>query len=154
MLLCVVALGLACVAGAKKKPELTIRFYAEVPAENSSSFSTTVERADGSGTMNLSKVPTVSEKEITSFTPFQNADGSIGAYFYLDQHGTLLLETLSIEHRGKILVALVNGRRVLDLLIDKRIKDGIAAIPYGLTPQEVDLMRQKFKLRESASAAQ
>ena len=148
LLLCLLVLALFNLAGAKKKPELTIRFYAEVPPENGAPFSIPVERLDGTGTFNLSKVPTVSEKEITAFTPFQNADGSVGAYFFLDQHGTLLLETLSVEQRGKMLVALVNGRRVVDLLIDKRINDGIAAIPSGLTPQEIDLIRQTIKIRE------
>ncbi len=148
-----VVLGLASIAGAKKTPLVTIRFYAEVGESNGDTFGTTVPLLDGSSSIRVSKIATISEQDIAAFTPFQNADGSIGAYFYLDDHGQLLLETLSMEQRGKILIALVNGRHVADLLIDKRITDGVAVIPSGLTPQDLDSMRKKLKLRESHSAA-
>ncbi|MEO7933793.1 MAG: hypothetical protein ABIT76_11610 [Chthoniobacterales bacterium] len=148
-----VVLGLASIAGAKKSPQVIVRFYAEVAENNGDTFGTPVPLLDGSGSIRVSKIATVSEQDIVAFTPFQNADGSIGAYFYLDEHGQLLLETLSMEQRGKVLVALVNGRHVADLLIDKRISDGIAVIPAGLTPQDLDLMRKKMKLRESRNAA-
>ncbi len=148
-----VVLGLASIAGAKKTPLVTIRFYAEVGESNGDTFGTTVRLLDGLSSIRVSKIATISEQDIVAFTPFQNADGSIGAYFYLDDHGQLLLETLSMEQRGKILIALVNGRHVADLLIDKRISDGIAVIPSGLIPQDLDLMRKKLKLRENHSTA-
>ncbi|HEX8371811.1 MAG TPA: hypothetical protein VF585_03455 [Chthoniobacterales bacterium] len=148
----VIALGLTSLAGAKKKPVVIVRFYAEVAENNGDVFGTPVPLLDGSGSIRVSKVATISEQDVVAFTPFQNADGSLGAYFYLDQHGKLLLETLSMESRGKVIVALVNGRHVADLLIDKRISDGIAVVPSGLTPQDIDGMRKKFKLKEGANA--
>ena len=149
----VVVLGLGSLAGAKKQPLVTVRFYAEVAETNGATFSTVVPLLDGSGSIPISKVPTISEDDIVAFTPFQNADGSIGAYFFLDDHGKLMLETLSMEQRGKILIALVNGRHVADLLIDKRIGDGIAVVPSGIIPQDLDSMRKKLKLREGRGAA-
>jgi hypothetical protein len=148
-----VILGLASIAGAKKSPQVIIRFYAEVAENNGDTFGTAIPLLDGSGSIRVSKIATISEQDIVAFTPFQNADGSIGAYFYLDEHGKLLLETLSMEQQGKVLLALVNGRHVADLLIDKHISDGIAVIPAGLSPQDLDLMRKKMKLRESRGAA-
>ncbi len=148
VLLLVAALGLGSVAGAKKKPAVTVRFYAEVNEDNGDVFGTTVPLLDGSGSIRVSKVATISEQDITSFSPFQNTDGSIGVYLNLDDHGKFLLETLSMEQRGKVVIALVNGRHVTDLLIDKRISDGIAVIPSGLTPEDLDAMRKTLKLRE------
>lgn len=145
--------GLASIAGAKKKPLTTVRFYAEVAENNGATFGTEVPLLDGSGNIRISKIATVSEQDMVAFTPFQNADGSIGAYFFLDDHGKLLLETLSMESRGKILIGLVNGRHVTDLMIDKRISDGIAVIPTGLTPQDIDVLRKAIKLREGKNAA-
>lgn len=149
----VIILGLASVAGAKKKPEISVRFFAEVADNNGDTFGTMVPLLDGSGSIRVSKVATISERDITAFTPFQNADSSLGAYFYLDDHGKLLLETLSMEQRGKVMIVLVNGRHVSDLLIDKRISDGIAAVPTGLIPEDIDAMRKKMKLREGRNAS-
>lgn len=140
------AVALLQVAGAKKKPEVIVRFFPQVLESNGKSFAVEVPLVSGQGTIWISKVATVSEKDILAFFPFQNADGSIGAYFKLDDHGTLLLDTLSVEQRGQYLVAVVNGRHVIDLVIDKRIPDGIAVIPKGLLPEELDLLRQKFPI--------
>jgi hypothetical protein len=144
--------SLASVAGAKKTAKPIVRFYGEVAESNGDVFGTPIPLLDGSGSVRVSKVATVSERDIVAFTPFQNADGSFGAYFFLDDHGKLLLETLSVESRGKMVIALVNGRHVADLLIDKKITDGIAMIPSGLTPQDIDLFRKNIKLRESSAA--
>ena len=143
----VLVFGLTSLAGSKKKPEMTIRFFAEVAENNGDTFGTTIPLLDGSGEIRVSKVATVSERDIEAFSPFQNPDGSIGVNLHLDDHGRLLLETLSMEQRGKILVALVNGRHVCDLMIDKRITDGIAVIPTGLAPEDIASMRKKLKMR-------
>ena len=145
--------GLASIAGAKKKPLATVRFYAEVAENNGTTFGTEIPLLDGSGSIRISKIATITEQDMVGFTPFQTTDGSIGAYFFLDEHGKLLLETLSMESRGKIIIGLVNGRHVTDLMIDKRISDGIAVIPAGMTPQDIDVLRKSLKLREGKNAA-
>lgn len=138
--------GLFNVAGSKKKPAVTVRFHAETAKENGAPFTLHIQRADGNGDIWVSQIPTVTEEDMESFLPFQAADGTFGAYFKLDSHGKLMLETLSMEAQGKIIAVIVNGRHVIDLLIDRPIRDGLAVIPRGLTVQEVELLHKKLKI--------
>ncbi|HEY5892649.1 MAG TPA: hypothetical protein VIT91_05400 [Chthoniobacterales bacterium] len=138
--------GFFNVAGSKKKPAVTVRFHVETSKENGAPFTLHIPRADGQGDLWVSQIPAISEEDMESFLPFQASDGTFGAYFKLDPHGKLMIETLSMEARGKVLAIIVNGRHVIDLLIDRPIRDGLAVIPSGLTTQEVDLLHKKLKI--------
>lgn len=138
--------GLFNVAGSKKKPAVTVRFHVEASKENGAPFTLHIPRADGQGDLWVSQIPAISEEDIESFLPYQASDGTFGAYFKLDSHGRLAIETLSMEAKGKVLAVIVNGRHVVDLLIDRPIRDGLAVIPSGLTSQEVDLLHKKIKI--------
>jgi hypothetical protein len=41
-------------------------------------------------------------------------------------------------------VVLLNGRQVINLVVDRPVTDGIVSIPRGLTPEEVALLRTAF----------
>lgn len=94
----------------------------------------------------MGTMPLINERDIVSAQTFPAADGSHGAYFKLDSHGTNLVMQHSLSQRGTFLFAFLNGRAVIDLYIDRPVQDGIIAIPRGLTPEEVLLIEQKFPL--------
>src|SRR5437868_5434481 len=75
---------------------------------------------------------------------YSGANGTFGALFQLDEHGRLALETLSIEHRGSVLVVMVNGRAATELMIDRRVSDGQLYIASGVTAADIELMRKDW----------
>jgi hypothetical protein len=140
------ALVLLFVAAGKKEPPFTVRFYAETNAKDTESFATPVQLQYPPRKAYIQKVPAISERDIVAIYPFQASDGSMGCAFKLDDHGRIAIDSLSIEKRGTSLVAVVNNRQVIDMLIDKRVSDGIITIPRGLSVQEAMMMQLKFKI--------
>ena len=121
----------------KKKDILEIRIYGEGNKEEGDKFSAPITLLDGRKAY-LSIMPLLSEHDIKAIYPYKAADGSGGVYFKLDAHGANLLTEYSIEHMGKngVLVVTINGRQVIDLLVDAPVRDGVFVIPYGLTMAE------------------
>ncbi|MGB8353743.1 MAG: hypothetical protein WCD79_07650 [Chthoniobacteraceae bacterium] len=138
-------LALSFVAAGKKEPELTVRFYTEGNAQDSLSFSLPVIVGSPPHKAFISKIPNISERDVSAIYLFVGSDGTVGCSFILDEHGKMGLDTLSVEKRGTSLVAVVNGRHVIDMLIDKRISDGIITIPRGLNIEEGRMLRKTFK---------
>lgn len=121
----------------KKKDVFTIRIHGEGSPEDGEKFTVPVTLLDGRKA-SLSIMPLLSEHDIKAVYPFRAADGSGGAYLRLDGHGANLLTEFSIERmgRGGVLAVMVNGRQVVDLLVDKPVRDGVFVIPYGLSMSE------------------
>jgi hypothetical protein len=142
LLLPVVAL--LFVAAGKKQPELTVRFFAEANPKDTDTFATAVQLQYPPRKAFVQKIPVISERDVLAIYPFQASDGTMGCAFKLDNHGRIAIDSLSIEKRGSSLVAVVNERQVIDMLIDKRVSDGIITIPRGLTVQEAMMIQEKF----------
>ncbi len=81
-----------------------------------------------------------------AFSPYPARDGTFGALFQLDEHGGVVLDTLSVERRGGFLFILINGRMITKLQIDKRVSDGKIYVPSGLTATDVELMKKQWRL--------
>jgi hypothetical protein len=81
-----------------------------------------------------------------AFSSYPAPDGTFGALFQLDEHGQVVLDTLSVEHRGGLLFIFINGRMITELQIDKRVSDGKIYIPSGLTAADVELMKKQWRL--------
>jgi hypothetical protein len=143
--LLVPVLALLFVAAGKKEPGFSVRFFAEANAQDTDTFASPVQLQYPPRKAFVQKVPVISERDVLSIYPFQASDGTMGCAFKLDDHGRIALDSLSIEKRGSSLVAVVNNRQVIDMLIDRRVSDGIITIPRGLTPQEAVMMQEKFK---------
>lgn len=144
-LLMISLLALLCVAAGKKQPQLTVRFFAEANRRDTNEFAIPVTLQYPPRQAYISKIPVVSERDIAAIYPFDAGDGTMGCAFKLDVHGTLALDTVSVEKRGTSLVAMVNSRQILDMQIDRRVSDGILTIPRGLTPQEIAQLQKKYK---------
>lgn len=139
-----------------KKDAFAIRIHGEGSPEDGEKFSVPVVLLDGRKTA-LSIMPLLSEHDIKAVYPFRAADGSYGAYLRLDGHGSNLLTQYSIEKSGRnsILAVMVNGRQVIDVMVDKPIRDGIFCIPTGMTLLESAKMANSFPVMgQENSAAQ
>ena len=139
-------LAIFCTAGAKKKPGPSVRFYAEASERDTSTFAVPVMLQYPPRQAWVDKIPVINEHDIAAIYPFPADDGTMGCAFKLDEHGTLMLDTLSVEKRGTSVVAVVNGRQVIDMQIDRRVSDGVITVPHGLSPQDIALLTKKYKV--------
>lgn len=139
-------LTFALADGLAKQRHCSFRVHAQANPHDTEVFSTAV-RAQASGKeIAIEKIPWISERDVTAFYPYPAQDGSYGALIELDEHGRVVLDTLSIEHRGSFLFVFVNGRFVTQLQIDKRVSDGKIYLPSGLTAADIDLMKKDWRL--------
>jgi hypothetical protein len=133
-------------AGAKKPPQLTISFNPQASSAEGGEFSRPVPLVQTKKEVNMKVLPLITQRDIKSYLPFQNADGSWGASFRLDAHGSNLLSQHTLSMRGTHLLVWVNGRHVIDLFIDRPVQDGVLSIPGGLTANEVEMMKYQIPL--------
>jgi hypothetical protein len=140
-------LGLA-LCGMGGKPPVVIRFFVEANAQDTDRFATPIKLQNPPREAFIEKVPTISERMIKAIYPFQAANGTWGCAFQLDESGRLSLELASGERRGTSMIAFVGTKtgthQVVDMLIDKPIKDGVISIPYGLTELEVAALSKEY----------
>jgi hypothetical protein len=132
-------------AGAKPQAPLAIRFHPQT-GNQGGEFSRAVTLQHSGKQVFMGTMPLINERDVISAQTFPAADGSLGAYFKLDAHGTNLVMQHTLSQRGTFLFAFINGRAVIDLYVDRPVQDGIIAIPRGLTPEEVILIEQKFPI--------
>ena len=136
------AAALLC-TGMAKKPVLDLRIHGEGIAAEAPTFAFPATLLNGREVY-LSRMPLITQREVRSIYPFPAADGSEGVYLKLDNHGTGLLQQHTMERRGRILVVLLNGRQVINLLVDRPVTDGIVSIPRGLSSEDIALLRTAF----------
>lgn len=142
-------LALACL-GMGRAPKVTVRFYAEANSRDTEAFAKPVTFKNPPRDAFIEKVPSINERSIRTMYPFQVADGSWGAAFLLDDKGRIDLEVVSTQRRGSSMVVFVVTKKgihqVVDMVIDKPVRDGIITIPNGLTELEVRALSKEYKL--------
>ena len=127
-----------------KTKHCLVRVYAQANARDTEVFASPVITPIAGNSIFIEKIPTISEHDIVAFRPYAGANGTFGALLQLDEHGRLALETLSIEHRGSVLVVIVNGKAATELMVDRRVSDGQLYIGSGLTASDIELMRRDW----------
>jgi hypothetical protein len=145
-LLCVL-LGLFTL-GMGGKPPVAIRFYVEGNRQDTETFSSPVHLENPPRDAFIEKIPVINERMIRAIYPFQASNGTWGCSFKLDEDGRISLDTFSGSRRGSSVVAMLSTqkhtRKVIDMVIDKQISDGVITIPYGLTELEVAFLTKEF----------
>nr|UXE46129.1 hypothetical protein Hi04_10k_c5714_00019 [uncultured bacterium] len=109
-------------------------------------FSTHARVQSSGKDMAIEKVPWITERDVAAFSTYPAQGGTYGALLQLDEHGRVVLDSLSVERRGGFLFVFVNGRLITELQIDKRVSDGKIYIPSGLTAADVALMKKEWRL--------
>ena len=146
--LCVLALGLVFVLtdGFGKQRHCTFRVHAQANSHDTDTFSMSGPATSSGKDIAIQKMPWITEHDVVGFAPYQSSDGTYGALFQLDDHGRVVLDTLSIEHRGGFLFIFVNGRLITELQIDKRVSDGKIYVPSGLSAADIEVMKKDWRL--------
>ena len=145
-LLCIVLAQTAWAAGTRHRdPSIAVRFHAQVSTYDPT-FAAKVTAGNPPRELIVEKIPSISERDIDSFYPYRASDGTYSVAFHLDRHGQAVLEALSSQIRGHMLLAAVNGRPVSLLKVDKIVTDGIIFIPMGLTEGDVRALGASFSI--------
>ena len=146
--LCVFAIcvAFALADGIAKQRHCTFRVHAQANPRDTEVFATSVRAQISGKDVAIEKMPWISEHDVIGFSPYPAQNGTYGALIQLDDHGRVVLDTLSIERRGGFLFVFVNGRAITELQIDKRVSDGKIYIPFGLTAADIDLMKKDWRL--------
>src|SRR5262245_64249781 len=130
---------------AAKQRHCTFRVHAQANPQDTEVFSMSARATASGKDITIQKLPWITERDVISFSPYPAQGGTFGALFQLDDHGRVVLDTLSIEHRGRFLFVFINGRMITELQIDKRVSDGKIYIPSGLTAADVELMKKQWR---------
>ena len=146
ILACAIVCLLSMTSAEGKRPRCTLRVHVQANAHDTEVFATNFRSPTTGKNIVIEKIPTISERDVVAFTPYEVGDGSYGVLFQLDDHGKLALDTLSVEHRGTFLYVFVNGRSVAEMQIDQRISDGKLYVASGLTQKDLVLMRKEWPL--------
>src|SRR5436189_4663187 len=146
--LCVFAicLAFALADGSAKKRHCTFRVPAQANPRDTEVFATSVRAQVSGKNVAIEKMPWISERDVIAFSPYRAANGTYGALLQLDEHGRVVLDTLSVERRGSLLFVFINGRPITELEIDKRVSDGKIYIPSGLTSADIELMKKDWRM--------
>ena len=139
-------LFLALLLPAEAKRHCQFRVHAEANRNDTEVFASAIRAKVVGKEVAIEKMASITEDDVIGFSAYQAGEGNYGALIYLDNHGRLTLDTVSVEHRGGYLFIFMNGRAITELQIDKRVSDGKIYIPSGLTAQDLKLMKQDWKV--------
>jgi len=143
----VFCLAFALIDTAAKERHCTFRVHAQANPQDTDAFSMPAGVTSSGKDIAIEKLAWISEHDVMAFSPYPARDGTFGALFQLDDHGRVVLDTLSVERRGRFLFVFINGRMITGLQIDKRVSDGKIYVPSGLTAADVELMKKQWRLR-------
>ena len=141
----VFCLALSLIDTAAKQRHCTFRVHAQANPHDTEVFSISARATSSGKNIAIQKLPWITEHDVTAFSPYPAQDGTFGALFQLDQHGRVVLDTLSVEHRGSFLFVFINGRMITEVQIDKRVSDGKIYIPSGLAVADIELMKKQWR---------
>lgn len=129
-----------------KSKSVQFRVHAEANAQDTEVFSTSIKAKVSGKEVAIQKAASITENDVIAFTAYQAADGTFGALLQLDDHGRIMLDSLSVEHNGGYLFIFMNGRAITELRIDKRVSDGKIYLPSGLTAADLQSMKKNWRL--------
>jgi hypothetical protein len=145
--LCVIGFCLlfALAEGVAKQRHCTFRVHAQANPQDTEVFATSIGAQRSGKNITMEKMPWISEHDVMAFSSYPAQDGTYGALIQLDEHGRVVLDTLSVERRGRFLFVFINGRLITALQVDKRVSDGKIYVPSGLTAADIDLMKRDWR---------
>jgi hypothetical protein len=136
--------------GGAKKPKLTVHFHVEAMGNAGGEFTVPAKFANPPRAGYIEAIAFASERNIAAIFPVNNPDGTLGCAFQLDQSGRFALETLSKDRRGSSILITMGTKKgshqVIDMVIDKPIVDGIIYVPTGISPGEMQFLKQLYPI--------
>lgn len=98
------------------------------------------------------KSPATFTKEIVSLKHFVADDGTFGAAFAFDKAAAGRIAALTTTNQDKWLVAMLNGRAVDAVFIDRPVNDGKLVIWQGI--QQVEIIRFEYAMPITGETSQ
>jgi hypothetical protein len=141
----VFCLSFALIDADAKQRHCTFRVHAQANPQDTDAFSIPAGATSSGKDIAIQKMAWITEHDVVAFSPYPARDGTFGALFQLDEHGKVVLDTLSVERRGGFLFVFINGRMITGLQIDKRVSDGKIYISSGLSAADIDLMKKQWR---------
>ncbi|NNM28612.1 MAG: hypothetical protein HKO57_03765 [Akkermansiaceae bacterium] len=139
--LAITALGLLplpLAAGGKKAPAMQVSFHLQTEPGETNLKVFRVPTAGQEITYRLS--PAFSQSDFVAFQPFPSTDeATYGVIFQLNKVAAKRLTNLGHAHRGRYLLAMVNGQVRDAVLIDKPVSDGLLVIWQRIGAAEIKL---------------
>lgn len=144
--------------GFARKPKLTIRFHVEALHNSGGKFTAPCKFHFPECQGFIEAIPFASDRNIEAIFPVTQPDGSLGCAFQLDPDGRLGLESVSTDRRTASMVvffATAQGtHQVIDMVLDRPIRDGIIYVPRGISSGEMLLLKKQFRVMQPRTAPQ
>jgi hypothetical protein len=129
--------GLTAQAGGKKGEDSGISFHMQGdPSDNPKMI---FQQLNAGQQMVFRRVPDFTTKDIAAFNPFPSQDGQgFGAVLQLKPSAKNRLFAVTNANINRWMLAIVNGRKVDAVLIDKGVEDGHLVIWKGIGAAEIE----------------
>ena len=142
-------LGGSLLWAGSSKPSGGLRIHLQIAGEiQRTSQSATVVLEDPEEVITVSVIPNLSETHVASVEPLQNGE-SMGMIVTFNQLGKTLLNNLTLEGQGRVMVIYLNDRIVYSPIIDSVIGNGVLVIPSGVTPKDLEMLQSLVKKLKS-----
>jgi len=129
--------GLTAQAGGKKGENSGISFH--IQGDPSDNPKMVFQQNTGGRQVVYRRVPDFTTKDIAAFNPFPSQDGQgYGAVLQLKPAAKNRLAAITNANVNRWMLAIVNGRNIDAVLIDKEVTDGYLVIWKGIGAAEID----------------
>jgi len=135
VMMLVLAPGSAVFAGSKADKKASISFHMETQATDNPKM--IFPQAANGQTRYFLRNPEISTKDAVSFSPFPSDAGDFGIVFKLKENAARRLAAITNANQGRWMAAMLNGRVVDGVLIDKQVDDGVAVVWKGATLADI-----------------
>ena len=135
--------GLTAHASGKKGEATTVSFHLQ--ADDTDNPKLIFPQATAGKQIFYRRAPDVNFKDIAAFSPFPSQDGEgMGMVVQLKPHARTRLAALTNGAVNRWMLAMMNGRIVDAVIVDKEISDGHLVIWKGIGAAEIDSLDQKL----------
>lgn len=128
--------------GFSKKPKFTISFHAQADEMDPKKMMFPMQMGDRQVLFKL--IPEVSQQNVVAFHPFTADTGDKGVALQFDFRGRGAVEQLTRTHKGEYLLAMVNGKPVDYVVIDRVIENGLLTVWRGVPDETIKQMEKKY----------
>jgi preprotein translocase subunit SecD len=127
------------------KPPGGLRIHLQIAGDiQQTSQTASITLLDPEEVITVSTLPELTENQISEVKPLNHGD-EMGMAIQFDRRGLAILNHLTIEGQGRVMVVYLNDRIIYSPVIDSVIDDGVLVIPSGVTPKDVEMMQALLK---------
>jgi hypothetical protein len=142
IMLVVLAVTPAALAGGKKENKASVTFHIETEASDNPKM--IFPQLTNGQKRFYRRTPDISLKDVVSFSPFPADFGDYGIVLKLKGSASNRLAALTNMNQGRWMISQINGRVVDGVNIDKQVDDGRLVIWKGVTLEDIAVLDQEL----------